>query len=153
VFFPPGTDALIRGYEDLWMEKMLPPMAPLCIPRTYAQLNAASQPYFRSTREAFWGLTLEEMAPADKQAALWTALERALDRFDGYTRGPGTFVAGERMTYADVLMAGWLLWVKYLFGEESKEWKQVESWHGGRWGRLMTEFKKIEYTEDKAPPK
>ncbi|KAI0031378.1 hypothetical protein K488DRAFT_86867 [Vararia minispora EC-137] len=149
-FFPLGTEALIRGWEALWLPTAFSAIVPLGVFRTYQQLNPITQPYFRRTREGALGRPLEEIeGTPEQQPAKWEALKEALGRFDAYMTEKGPFVAGERITYADVLMAGWLVWIKRLWGPNSKEWKEVEGWHGGRWGRFMAEFSKYEHAEDK----
>ncbi|KAI0031379.1 hypothetical protein K488DRAFT_79085 [Vararia minispora EC-137] len=146
--FPPGTDALISAYEDLWMNNVFPHISPLMMERVWMQLSLPSQAYFRKTREAMFRKPLEELCPAAEAPALWKNLEKALDRINNYmASGQGPFIGGKSMTYADVMMAGWFVWIKRIYGPESPEWRRVEGWHGGRWGRLMAEFAKIEYTE------
>ncbi|KAI0063449.1 hypothetical protein BV25DRAFT_1824558 [Artomyces pyxidatus] len=148
--FPRGAEAFIAVFEDAFMEKVVPHMIPLMMTRVINQLNDASKGFFRETREARLKAKLEDLAPPEKQEALWGKLRGALGKFDAYAKFGGTempYFAGARMTYADMLAAGWLVWMKRLWGPQSKEWKALEGWHDGRWGALMREISKLEYVE------
>lgn len=120
-------------------------MFPLMIPFVYKQLNPASQPYFRKTREAFMKKPLEELCKPTNEPALLVEFEKALSRFDSYMGDHSPFVMGTALTYADASMAGWLTWMKRVRGPESQAWKAVEAWQGGRWKRFMDAFATLEY--------
>jgi len=47
-----------------------------------------------------------------------------------YENGP--FLEGEIISYADIIVGGWLAWLK----ETLPEWDQLCKWQGGRWKRL-----------------
>ena len=47
-----------------------------------------------------------------------------------YENGP--FLEGETLSYADIIVGGWLAWLK----ETLPEWEQLCKWQGGRWNRL-----------------
>jgi glutathione S-transferase len=47
-----------------------------------------------------------------------------------YDNGP--FLEGETMSYADIIVGGWLAMLKTTF----PEWEQLCEWQGGRWKRL-----------------
>ena len=38
---------------------------------------------------------------------------------------------------ADFSLAGFLIWMKRGLGETNEQWKQVESWNGGRWAKYL----------------
>ncbi|KAI0031383.1 hypothetical protein K488DRAFT_52171 [Vararia minispora EC-137] len=135
--FPNRTKALIRAWDEIWMEKAGRPMYQLILSSVHAQLSQASQTYFRETREAKFG-TLE--APPDT----WEKLEHGLSSIDAYM-AQSRFVMGEQMTYADMVMAGWLICVRRVLGMESDGWRRIEQWHNGRWKRFVDEFAHLEY--------
>ncbi|KAF8267330.1 hypothetical protein EI94DRAFT_1730814, partial [Lactarius quietus] len=114
-------------------------------------LVARSKDYFRTTRERLFGQPLETLAPPGPLAAArWAAVREALEPFakDADARGQSdTFLFGERETYADVVAVGWLGWARRTWGADTQEWAELETWHGGRWGRLMRAFKKWEYVD------
>jgi len=135
--FPPGTEALIRAWDDLWMQKAGIPLYQLLLADICAQLNPPSQAYFRATREAKFGSL---KPPQDA----WSKLEVGLGAIDAYM-GQARFVAGERVTYADMIMAGWFIFARRVWGKDSEAWERVEGWHDGRWKRLLEDFADFEY--------
>ena len=70
-----------------------------------------------------------------------TEIERAFGLIGGFVDGAGdgrlTFMGDGRIAHADLVVAGWLLWMQFVTGKESEEWKAVEGWHGGRWKKLL----------------
>ena len=80
--------------------------------RVHTQLNPAAQDYFRKSREAQFKKPLEQVCTPDTAPAMWKAVEHAWARLDGFAGRHGPFLTGERMTFADIDMAGWLVWVK-----------------------------------------
>ncbi|KAI8473579.1 MAG: hypothetical protein J3K34DRAFT_410533 [Monoraphidium minutum] len=49
-------------------------------------------------------------------------------------RGGGPYLEGERATYADLIVGGWLNMLSVTMPKE--EWAAVKAWHGGVFGRL-----------------
>jgi glutathione S-transferase len=98
-----------------------------------------------------FGGPLERLsAPGAATAARWAAVGKALEPFarDADARGVSdTFLMGERETYADIIAAGWLGWARQVWGADTREWAELETWHGGRWGRLTHAFKEWEYVD------
>lgn len=54
------------------------------------------------------------------------------------------YVMGGSISYADVTIVSTLLFIRLLWGEDSKEWGQVRTWHEGRWAEMTDNFKKYE---------
>lgn len=146
--FPEGPltgAAALNLFEDVWKEKFITPSRPFVMLQIHNQLNPASQRYFRETREAAWGKKLEDLLPADKekQEELWAVVKAGLGKIDGYMKWNGTattYWMGDVRSYADIVMAAWLIWVQRIWGKESAEWKELVTWNGGRWNRLVSEF-------------
>lgn len=123
-------------------------IAPLLTPRMLPLLSPTSQAYWRSTREALFGTTLEELSPSHKHATQRAELERAFgviaSWLDAAGDGRTTFIGGEtvvdgrlRVSHADLCIAGTLEWIRAVFGNNSEEWRALERWHGGRWKRIL----------------
>jgi len=149
--FPHGTEEAIIAFNAKFVPTVARALAKLLVARTWAQLNEESKDYFRTTRERLFGQPLETLAPPGPLAAArWAAVREALEPFakDADARGQSdTFLFGERETYADVVAVGWLGWARRTWGADTQEWAELETWHGGRWGRLMRAFKKWEYVD------
>ena len=149
--FPPGTEETITEFDNKFVRAVGAALAPLLLSRIWAQLYDGSRDYFRTTRERMFGGPLERLsAPGAATAARWAAVGKALEPFarDADARGVSdTFLMGERETYADIVAAGWLGWARLVWGADTQEWAELETWHGGRWGRLTRAFKEWEYVD------
>lgn len=154
---PEDMDALHAAFQaafgaTLFTGKHVPA---LCLPPSHALMNERSAGYFRATREAVLG-PLEELAPegSEKRKAHWEGLKGIFGTFAGWFGSDGKekvlFSGGEqeRILYADVVVAAQLRWMKTLFGEESEEWRDVMSWDGGRWKKLVEVFGKYEAVDE-----
>lgn len=154
--FPRGTEDAIIAFDAQFARSVASALAPLLLARVWAQLNEESKHYFRTTRERTYGLPLEDITPPGAPtAARLATLREALEPFakDADARGQSdTFLLGERETYADVVAACWLAWGRRHWGADTQEWTELETWHGGRWGRLTRAFKKWEYVDTPSAP-
>jgi glutathione S-transferase len=145
---PRGTETLQAAFEDHFMARVFPHMPPLLMARVCAQLGPRDQVYFRQTRESMFKSTLEELCPPERAPELWGNLRAALAPFLKYLRStPGAFLAGDEMRFADVMMAGFFVWFKKIYGADSEEWKTMMGWDSAL-ARLMGEMEKWEYTEE-----
>ncbi|KAH9057468.1 hypothetical protein EDB87DRAFT_1088676 [Lactarius vividus] len=153
--FPRGTEDAIIAF-DAQFTRSVGVLAPLLLLRIWAQLNEGSRSYFRTTREGMLGQSLESFTPHSAQTAThWTALREALEPFakDADARGQSdTFLLGERETYADVVAVGWLATGRRIWGADTQEWAELETWHGGRWGRLTHALRRWEYVDTPSAP-
>ncbi|KDR83248.1 hypothetical protein GALMADRAFT_89092 [Galerina marginata CBS 339.88] len=118
------------------------------LPVQCLKLNPRSAEYFRRTREADFGKTLEEVIPKGDQAVIqWAKYKDGMGKVDAwYTQngGKGPFLMGETLSWADVVVVSWTIWVRIIFGEDSQQWKDLSSWHGGRWNTLVENLEKYE---------
>jgi glutathione S-transferase len=142
--FPPGTESLITDFDDKFLRSVAAALVPLLLSRIWTQLGDRSKDYFRTTRERIFRGSLETFSsPGAATAARWIAVHEALEPFarDADARGVSdTFLLDERETYADVVAVCWLGWARRMWGANTQEWAALETWHGGRWGRLMRAF-------------
>ena len=113
----------------------------------YTILHPASQPYFRATREKRLGGKLEELAPvgSEKRAAAWQGVQKGMHKIAGWFEADGSeklfFMGDEKgITYADIILASFLMWFRKSYGEESQEWKDMMRWDDGRWSRFVGAF-------------
>ncbi|THH18198.1 hypothetical protein EW146_g2737 [Bondarzewia mesenterica] len=148
--FPTGSIATMKMFDDVFGDKVVRHLVPVMLARVHAQLSDRSAEYFRRTREPRFRSKLEDIAPLEKQGEMWDKVRAGLGVIDGYMNANGEclFWMGDEVTYADVTLAGWLMWVKSIYGKNSKEWVDIEGWHGGRWSRLMGKFEEWEQVEN-----
>ncbi|KAJ7206344.1 hypothetical protein GGX14DRAFT_643426 [Mycena pura] len=103
--------------------------------------------YFRRTREESYGMPLEALAPTGEAgAAAWQKLRDNFGKMDEWFRaggedGPGVYMMGDAVCYADMWLAAYVLWVKLLLPEK---WENMKTWHGGRWATLLENLEKYE---------
>ena len=154
--FPAGLEDAITEFDNKFLRSVATGLAPLLLSRIWAQLHDESRDYFRTSRERMFRGSLETFsAPGADTVARWIAVREALEPFarDADARGASnTFLLGERETYADIVVACWLGWARRMWGTDTQEWAELETWHGGRWGRLTRAFKKWEYVDTPPAP-
>ncbi|RDX53391.1 hypothetical protein OH76DRAFT_1399301 [Lentinus brumalis] len=142
---PKETDALHMAFIQAFRDVFFVNAGQLVLPATCAQLNPRSEAYFRQTREEMYNAKLEDLAPAgsEKRAQHWKGFEKALHTVKEWLGADGTekvHVMGDRVSFADVVVASYLIWIKLVLGPESKEWADMMKWDGGYWERFMAEF-------------
>jgi glutathione S-transferase len=109
LFNDTGTRALTRFVKQWTEDTLHPAIARLILPSLFVQMDPKDQPYIRKTREAAFGMTLEEMAarheeflPAFKAALV--PLRRTLQA--------QPFLAGPGPLFADHIVFGALQWAR-----------------------------------------
>ncbi|KAI0722272.1 hypothetical protein C8T65DRAFT_136137 [Cerioporus squamosus] len=154
---PKETDALHAAFQRAFGAVFSPGnggLSFLMMPESHARLNPASQGYFRRTREEWFGMKLEELAPkgSEKRRKHWEAVKDAFHEVAGWLQADGReklfFLGGETICYADIVIVAFLVWIRNTFGEASEEWRDVLSWDGGRWGQLAEAFSKYEAVDE-----
>ncbi|KDQ50539.1 hypothetical protein JAAARDRAFT_199937 [Jaapia argillacea MUCL 33604] len=147
--FPKGSAALQAGFVRALQDLALSNVWVILLPATHDRLNPGelSQDYFRRTREARFGKTLEELCPEGKERKeTWGLVRRGWSLVDGWFKknrdGEGDFVIGKEVTFVDVFIVSFLLWFKLILGEDSEAWKSVLTWDEGRWGKMLEAFEK-----------
>ena len=58
--------------------------------------------------------------------------------------GGGPFVMGHTPSWSDLIFVSELAWFRVAWGEDSAEWKDVLSWHGGQWEFFLENMKEYE---------
>lgn len=75
-------------------------------------------------------------------------LEKAFTTFAQWLEAGGKkdqlLFMGDKISFADIIIASRLIWFRALLGEDSKEWQAIAGWNGGRWVRFMELFKPYE---------
>lgn len=144
--FPPGTMALQAGFIAAHANA-ISPVRQFVIPRVNSRLNPRSKEYFRRTREQRFGKDMEDITPVGEARVVeWGKYRDGLGKVDSwFKKSAGPFLTGESITFADVSVVSCLIWLKVIFGEDSPEWKDIASWHNGRWDSLVTAFAKYQH--------
>lgn len=142
---PPQLDALTEALDYVFMNSVFGEhLRYILLPAVPTGLNTGgSAEYFRRTRESAFGCKLEDVAPpgSAKREEYWKGGREGLSLIAGWLEADGKekrWFAGETISHADLILAGFLTWARDTVGPESAEWKEVASWDGGRWGRLVS---------------
>lgn len=118
------------------------------IPGTTKILDKNSAPYFRSTREAQFGKTMEELEPSGAaRAEEWEKVKKGFSTIDSWLqagKAEGPFVLGAQPGFADFQVAAFLVWLRTIWGEDSVEWKDIKTWNEGRWLAYVDALKKYQ---------
>ncbi|KAI8986072.1 hypothetical protein BD414DRAFT_487549 [Trametes punicea] len=145
---PAETDALHAAFHAAFESTLIPDLLKIVLPQAVNYLLPRSAAYFRATREAHFGAKLEEFAPpGPKREQHWNGVKTAFNTFAQWLQADGTdkpFFLGDKIGFADVTIAAFLVSIRILFGADSKEWADILTWDGGRWARLYKAFSKYD---------
>jgi glutathione S-transferase len=107
LFGDPASKAMTYFVKH-WTEMSLhPAIVKVVLPDIFALLDPKDQPYFRRTREAFQGMTIEAIAA--RRAEYLAILQAALAPLRATLKGQ-MFLAGDIPNYADHIAYGALRW-------------------------------------------
>nr|OQO23264.1 hypothetical protein B0A51_08516 [Rachicladosporium sp. CCFEE 5018] len=99
-----GTEIEAQG------RAVLGPVLSIAVPpREIDHLSPRTAEYFRRTREARWGHTLESLIEGDNEEQAWTAAQEGMkeqDKLIKTNRAEGPFVLGAMPSYTDFFIAG-----------------------------------------------
>jgi glutathione S-transferase len=131
---PPGTEALQATFYAQF-NTLITPFLQFFVPKVPSILNPSSSEYFIRTRSERFGKPLADVDPKGQaREEAWKKVEAAFDTLHGYlSESSGPYIMGDTATFADFVVAGTLYAMAVVFGEDSKEWKDVMTWNNGRW--------------------
>lgn len=119
------------------------PVLPLAMITATLKLHPVSEVFYREkiTRPFVSGVSEDETS----KNVRWDQFREGLGEVDTwYSKTAGSFLMGDTVSWGDIVVASSLIWIRILWGEESKEWKMITSWHGGRWAGLLNAVSKYE---------
>jgi len=135
---PNGTQTLLQAFV-MAVTNNISPMFRFSMLITCKEiLSERSDVYMRESRnDLLQGASVEDIYPKGEEAKVeWKKLEDGMAGI-GQWLGDRKFVMGDRISFADFILGGWLRTFKTIWGAESKQWKDIASWDGGRWGRFL----------------
>lgn len=99
------------------------------------------KPYFRSTREQWFGKKLYEFSPEGPvREDHWKDLQGGFGKLAALLdkSGPDAdwVAGGSEPTRADFIIASYLFWIRAIIPDEWKS-RGIEQWNNGRWGKLL----------------
>lgn len=144
--FPHNTTGLTHVFTEAAMS-YIPPARDLLLWTIFVCLNPPSAQFFRDDVEGMVGKKLEELVPDDQLSENMTAFRGVLGRIDSlYAKngGHGAYIMGEELSWADIVIASLLMCFRISAGEDSQKWREIISWHDGRWTALMESMRRYE---------
>ncbi|KAG8679884.1 hypothetical protein FRC08_016674 [Ceratobasidium sp. 394] len=150
--FPPGTHAFHSLFTEHFTS-LIQPLAPTMLPLVgrHGFLDDRGEEYYRRTRQARFGKSLEQLAEDGVRA--WGNVREKWDEFgkrlDLNKSGP--FVMGEQISYADLMLGAAFCWIRVAEGGDMKLWRDMSGWQNGRWGKLWSEIEKFVQDSSEVP--
>ena len=114
----------------------------------YETISPESAAFIKELREQAFGDTLVNIAKNPQSH--WDAYKDAFTSvaLPIYEKAEGIFLKGSEPGWADFVTASSLLSLKLLYGEDSKEWKYIETWDGGRWVKLIKDLEPYSHVDE-----
>jgi glutathione S-transferase len=144
--FPNNTIGVQWPFNDVFVANTIPTLYAFTLPIVGPKLTPRGAVSFRQAREASFGKTLEELVPkGDAAVKQWGKFKESVDKVDAwYAKSGGPYLLGDTVSWADFVVAAYFTWMRIVFGEDSQKWKEISSWHGGRWKGHLDNLKKYE---------
>ena len=114
----------------------------------YETISPESAAFIKKSREATYGDTLANLAKNPQSH--WDAYKDAFGSIalPIYEKAEGIFLKGSEPGWADFVTASALMSIKLIYGAGSEEWKYIETWHGGRWTKLIKDLEPYAHIDD-----
>ena len=144
----PGTAAFEAAYYRYFFAGVVSKWPGPIHQYMYETLSPEAAAFIKESREEALGDTLVNIAK-DPQSH-WDAYKD----FYGtvvrpiYEKAEGIFLKGTEPAWADFVTSAWLLSIKLLYGAGSEEWKYIETWHEGRWVKLIKDLEPYAYVDE-----
>ncbi|KLO18009.1 hypothetical protein SCHPADRAFT_900006 [Schizopora paradoxa] len=144
--FPHGAVAPIMMFDSFFFPTAIAPGIELVVHGSLKRCTPVSAEFIRKARGKDLMARVDELEqPGPRREALLAGLKDGFSKIAKILLANGegaTFFYGKTMSYADVIVIAHVLWMKRSFGPDSYEWKEVEKWDVGLWGKLVNSTEK-----------
>lgn len=140
LLLPPGTAGLQRAFIAAAAHVAVSHYGDSVLLPTCAQLRPRSTEYFRRTREADFGCTMEAISAGQTRVDAWKKARDGFSRIKGWIEenGEGSrWIMGDVVSYADLVLAAWTVWVRQV---KAAEWENVSEWDDGFWIKFVQDL-------------
>jgi len=112
----------------------------------YNRVSVPAAQHIRRIREAQLGKRLEDVSTEEAVYQQWQGFEKGFTNLsEFYKKAGATFLSkGDAPMWADLVVASWVIAHKFIYGEDSKQWKDILEWDGGLWKNLNEAFQVYE---------
>ncbi|KAK1236021.1 hypothetical protein PQX77_000735 [Marasmius sp. AFHP31] len=146
--FPPGTRSLQTVFQHAIEWDHVENLDRFVLPQVASILNPRSYEFFNESRSKWYKVdTVADMYPkGEEKIELWNKWKDEWGAVDKWMKDSETLLVMEdTITWADFVVAGWVIWCRCIWGEDSEEWKEIGNiWQGGRWGKLLKRLSEYE---------
>ncbi|KAG8879728.1 hypothetical protein FRB97_001474 [Tulasnella sp. 331] len=155
--FPKGTEAaqneFINEIDPESGSGLKSHVSILVVALSVGVLDARGAEYINREREKRLGRPVADVGREGslERKEAWDGVKRCLDKiaatYDKNKEGQGQFFTGKAITYADIYLISFFLWLRYLpsdrDGPDVKSgWDIVKTLNEGRWQKLVDKFEK-----------
>lgn len=149
MLLPLNARAPIVVFESVFVNTAIRPGEDVVNHEAFRRLAPASFNYICRTRgDEYMTKVAKISTPGNPQRReLWSAAQVGFSKVSEMlsTNGQNSpFFYGSTLSFADFIVVGHLLWMKASLGVESREWKGLEEWDGGRWMKLLKSTEKYQ---------
>jgi len=140
----PGTLAFETAYYNYFQAEVRA-KCPLCVyMHIYQTVSVESATWIRESRDPAPG------DPTKDPQLQWDEFKDALGSvaLPAYEKAEGIFLRGNEPAWADFVTAAAVLSNKMIYGGDSKEWKAIETWHSGRWAKLIKDLEPYSHIDE-----
>ncbi|KAF4617475.1 hypothetical protein D9613_006286 [Agrocybe pediades] len=148
--FPSNTASLHAAFNDACRAGVAPNIQ-IFFTVIWKSLNPESVDFYDKARQKATGKPLAEIAPTPEiEAQHWAKYKEFYGKMEGwYAQGnatgtEGPFLMGDIPSWSDFLVGGHLAVLRAGWGEDSEKWKDLRTWHSGRWAKLSDALRKYE---------
>ncbi|THV04196.1 hypothetical protein K435DRAFT_826912 [Dendrothele bispora CBS 962.96] len=143
---PAGTKALQSAFANVSFVHVAPILQFAYLIMIENVLNPKSRGYFCEARknDILRGVSIEDAYPRGERAKEeWGKVKAGFETIANWmNKEDGRFVMGDTVSFADFVVGGWVQMAKKTWDEDSQEWKDISTWNGGRWPRLLEDLEK-----------
>ncbi|KAG2101613.1 uncharacterized protein F5147DRAFT_581536 [Suillus discolor] len=135
--FPNNSESLIREFNSTHLDQIITPSIKSIWVRSTEIMSPRSVKFFTKARSIDIALPWDKSYDED-----WALLEKGYKNtvYDWYQKTDGKWFMGDTFSYADIVVACYLLWFKRVVRED--EWAKISSWNGGKWAQLLADVEK-----------
>ena len=144
----PGTLAFEAAYYKYFFAGVISKWPRPIHQYLYETISPESAAFVKELREAVFGDTLVNIAK--NPPSHWDVYRDAFGSvaLPIYKNAEGVFLKGTKPAWADFVTASWVFSIKLLYGADSKEWKYIETWHEGKWAKLVKDLEPYAYIDE-----
>jgi len=138
--FPHNSEALIRAFDNAVVGLIMPAVKFL-IGRSAEILSPDSAKFYMDVRSKEFKLPWDEFVSEGAKREMEEALEKGYNTmYEWYQKSNGKWIMHDTFSYADILVACYLLWYKQVMKED--EWAWISSLNGGKWAQVLADVEK-----------